>query len=524
MKPNIFNFLVTLSLLTTGPGSFAAAPLCRDVFTETAVLALSPNSPFPTDPATLRTVEQEIANSRAASQYFMSEMRKESDAIKKQYIGKVLELDWLCLGGGPQCAATSLVLGRTNLKAMVIEKSNLIAKTFAEKDFSINSTEENTLTMHDFPGGVGSLADYTSQKYAYSSQLAAHIQAQQFASNVPVLLNETMMGAHWNEKEGYFEITTENGITIHAKNFFVSTGLGEVGTKVTDENYKKTLAYYYKKHFEQPDTLFPIMSTDSILTAIKNAREDNKPLNLPKNIIIVGNGDGSRICIEKLHEIHPTGLHITWVGNTNKTAQQYVDSWADYDRYIHKVVPLYLRDQIAAVPGRAVSWHSRPDGTQHVTVSDEKNHTTNDVEGAMILDATGYNNTVPGLLEAAGAQTKMQDVRGSIPSMNLNNTLLAKQAVDSQGRPIPLYVGGAAGGPMATQQEVDNSPNPNPIAIFHTVPRTSAAVSGLIGAPALPSQRTRAERPTTLSAQALVTQANQKRQEQRQAHMENHLH
>ncbi|HEY8272040.1 MAG TPA: hypothetical protein VIG33_14205, partial [Pseudobdellovibrionaceae bacterium] len=269
------SLVVASSFLALVPASHAAE-LCAMVFEQSKDLARSPA--FPQDPITLSRVRAEVENSKVASDFFMSEFQKQSDSLKAKYKNKVLELDYLCIGAGPQCAAASLVLGGVKLRTLVLEKTDLVSKTFAEKDFFINSTESDGLSMHQFPNGVGDLADYTSQKYALSSQLAAHLQLQQFASNIPVLLETTMTHVRVLKKEGkpLLEITTDQGIVITAKNLLLGTGLGEIGTKVSDQNYQAAFKANYQKHLTQPDAIQPMMSTDTFLSVVKKASGSGK--------------------------------------------------------------------------------------------------------------------------------------------------------------------------------------------------------------------------------------------------------
>ena len=59
--------------------------------------------------------------------------QKKSDEMSGQISRDVYDV--VCLGAGAQCAAASLVLGRTSLRTLVIEKSDQVASTFQNKDF-----------------------------------------------------------------------------------------------------------------------------------------------------------------------------------------------------------------------------------------------------------------------------------------------------------------------------------------------------------------------------------------------------
>ncbi|MGZ3747016.1 MAG: hypothetical protein ACXWRE_06605 [Pseudobdellovibrionaceae bacterium] len=495
-----------------------AGESCEAIFELSQDLAQSPA--FPQDPATLQQVQAEIKNSKVASDYFMTEIRNESNKLKTQFQNKVLELDFLCVGAGPQCASSSLVLGGTHLRSLVLEKTNLVAKTFAQKDFFINSTESQGLSMHDFPNGVGSLAAHTSQKYAHSSQLAAHIQMQQFASNIPVLLETTMTKIREIKKEGklVLEISTDQGITIITKNLILGTGLGEVGTKVKDANYQAAFENNYQKHLERPDALQTIMSTDSFLAALKNASAMGKKISMPKRLVLVGDGDGSRISVEGLNSPFvelPKEFHITWIGNSANTPEQYLLRRNGGDRYVHLIVPFYKRGQVQGIPGHVQTWEVRSDSSMHLTTADKETGKVYEADGDMIVDATGYENKVPQLLSDLGAQPKLADVMGPLPEMNLQTTVLGRQFLDGSGKPLPIFVVGAASGLLATPEELAPTPNKNPISIFNTIPRTSMLISNLAGSTPAPSKHgVREGRPAVRPAKDLINEAKKKRQQQ----------
>lgn len=493
-----------------------SAAICEDLF-DPPTKHSPDESLAPHKPATLKIIESEIKNSKSASDFFMKELRAQSDAIKAKAKNKTIELDFLCLGAGPQCAAASLVLGRTKLTSMVLEKTDSVAKTFSLKDFFINTVELAALTMHAFPGGVGSLANHTSQKYAFSSQLASHIQAQQYASNIPVLFGTTLVSAKTIKvgSEEIVEVTTDTGIVIRTKNLILGTGLGEIGTKVRDEKYRAAFAHALKLHEQNPDQLFPIMATDTFLIAVKNAKANGKELTVPKEIVIVGDGDGAKICIEGLASLNlPVGLKITWIGNTYSTPKEYLEG-SGRERYVQFIVPFYERGQITGVPGHAQSWEVMPGGQMRLITADKDTGAKYIADGQMIIDSTGYDNSVPGILRSLGAQPDMVDILGPLREMNLESTVLGRQAVDTDGNPIPVVAIGAAAGQLGTRAELATAQNKNPVAIFNSVSRTSALISKLVNMLPLESRRgVRAARETLLPAAEIIREAKSHRERQ----------
>lgn len=501
----------------------SSADLCSHYFPEESPIEssdLSLSKAFPQDAKVLQRVQKEIENSRDASKFFMSEMTKISDSIKKKHAHEIIDLDWLCLGAGPQCAAASLVLGETGFKSMVLEKSSFVGKTFADKDFFINSTETENLSMHQFPGGVGSLADYTSQKYAHSSQLAAHIQAQQYASTVPVLLSTTLTQVKLiksdstHNGQSIFEIITDQGITIRTKNFLVGTGLGDIGTKVKDSDYVQAFEAAYKINFQKPDQMQKIMSTDTFLIALKRSTLQKEIFHLPKRLIVIGDGDGARISLEGLRSANvkiPENFKIVWIGNNFKTAEDYVASRDGGDRYIHHIVPFYKDHIISGVAGHVKSWTQNLDGSMMIKVTDKENKLT-EVQGDMIIDSTGYDPIMPKILKQISSEAQLIDVLGPLSELNLEKTVLARQVKLADGTEIPLLALGAAAGALATKLELQNLPNQNSVAIYNTVSRTSAVVSNLLGIPNFKSENgVRSKRFEPLSSLEIIQEAQKER-------------
>jgi hypothetical protein len=476
--------------------------------------------PFATDALSIQRHANEIKNAQQVSQTLMSEMTQQSDEIKAAVKGKVLELDVLCLGAGPQCASASLVLGGLPLKSAVVEKTDMVAKTFAEKNFSINSEETEELSMHEFPGGMGTLADLTSNKYADSSELATHLQIQQYTSNIPVLLGTevTKQRVIGFGPARMIEVTTNQGFIIRAKKVILGLGLGAVGTKVKDVTYQTLFQANFEKNQQDPSRIHSIMATDTFLVAVKKAKEARTVIRMPKRLVLVGDGDGSRIVIEALASKQvrlPKGFHIVWIGNDYKTAADFVAGQRGFDRYLQVISEFYNKGMISGHPGHVKSWQRSAKG-MIVTSADKETGQEYQAVGDMIVDATGYQNLVPTFLADLQARPELVDVVGALPEMKLEKTVLVRQAVSLEGAPLPVYATGASAGPLATKDELKGSPNRNPIAIFNTVPRTSAFVSFLFGVKPYESVRgARAARPNVKPAETIINEAKKKRSQRK---------
>ena len=513
------NYLILSLFLGFSSFAYSANNQCVALF-ENVDLAVAKG--FAYDTKTQKRIETEVQSARKVSKYFMSRLRAQSDKIKAQFKDKVLELDWLCMGAGPQCAAASLVLGKTNYKSMVIEKTNTVASVFANKDFFINTSETNNLTMHGFPDGVGSLANFTSQKFAHSNQLATYIQNQQYGSNVPVLLGTTVIDVKIivkevnGKREEYTQIKTSEGITIIAKNLVIATGLGKVSTRVSDPEYVKAFEASLKDHSERPSELQEIMSTDTFLEAIKAASTEDKKIKMPKRIIIFGNGDGSRISVEGLRAKNielPENFEIIWVGNPAETAEQYVESRKGGPRYIPLIVPFYQQGRVKPVSGHAKSWTRNKDGSMQVTVVDGEN--LKSIQGDIILDGTGYEPIVPGMLNNISPGAKLVDIKGPIEELNLTETALMRQVQMPDGHTPSIYAAGPAAGTLPSAQDLAHSPSSGAVSIFNNATRTSYAMSQILGLPKTQNIVWR-KRPSLLPFDQIIVNAEQKRKDQQQ--------
>jgi hypothetical protein len=499
--------------------AFAEAPQCSSVFTDYkgSPFKESEGQPIPKG-AALKIALKEQREALKVSKFVMDALTRESNALKSENQGKTIELDVLCLGAGPQCASASLVLGKAGVRSLVLEKTEYVAKTFAEKDFYINSVEGKNVSMHDFPGGFGSLANLTSSLYAHSSQLATHIQSQQFASGVKVLLGTQALSVERVQFAGRTEllVTTDQGITIRTKNLLLGTGLGEIGTKVKDAAYQKAFAQYHAESVTEAG-LQPIMSTDSFLVAVKKARLQKQGVHLPRDIILIGNGDGSRIAIEAYSDknvIIPENFKTHWIGNNFKTAADYIESQGGWDRYLPKIVPQYEAGRITGLTGHVDKVEMLPDGRYRVTAKDSKTGEVGSVEGDMVIDSTGYTNKNNDLLANLLNSPELIDVLGPLRELHLSSTVLARQYKETGGAEVPVYAIGSAAGTLAAEWELVGSPNKNPVSIFNTAARTSQFVSQLVGAKSFTSVRgAREQRPSVKSAKTLIAELKKARKQ-----------
>ncbi len=468
---------------------------------------------FPTDQATLQKIIKEEKSSQRISEFLMKSFREESLKLKQQLKADDSKFvyDMICIGSGVQCAAASLVASQNNLKALVIEKSHLVARNFAEKDFKINSAENRTFSMHVVPGSVLQLAELTSQKYASSLQLATKIQADQYVSNIPVLLDTEVRSLV--PYEGNVILTMTDGSSLKSRKVIIGTGLGKVSTKVPFSEYKNQFILTHQAHQNQSNQIFPIMSTDSFLVSLKNIKAQNLGVHLPRDIVIIGNGDGARIALEGLSEIalNPE-TRIFWVGNHFKTADEYIQSVAGWDRYIQKIIPHYEAGRLTGVDGRVEEIKSLDVNRYQIKIKNSQTGMTQSLIGDMIIDSTGYENVAQSLLPVGARRL---DVIGNLAAQTAE-TVLGRQYEFNHLR-VPIYEVGAAGGSLATETELSLLRNKNAISIYNTVPRTVALISKIFGFN-LPKEfdtGIRSERPDVLNEENIMKKLKEAREKNR---------
>ncbi len=432
----------------------------------------------------------ELSNALKLSQKVMTEIRKESALIQARLQKNSEIFDVVCLGAGPQCTAASMVLGKTNLKSLVVEKSDTVSSNFASKDFMINSSETSDLTMHEIPGGALHFDQIMSSKYGNSQQLATYVQALQFQSKVPVLLNTEVVSFELR-KIGNIEVVvlkTAQGTEILAKKLMVGTGLGEAVTKIPDSNYQKILKEQVQISKQNPLALQKLMNTETFMKALKLDPKAAKPIVMPKTLAMIGSGDGARISLEELMEsfvVMPKDFKIYWIGSNIKTADEYIASQKGWDRYIEKVVPHFQQGRIESVSGYGQSVEFLSNGKMKISVQDPDTKVISQVEVDMAVDNTGYENVILNNILKAFPQSALKDVRGSLAERNLNETALARQ-LSLNGQDVGIYFLGISAGPLATREELATALNRNPVAIYNNAPRTSAFVSQVTGTPSLP--------------------------------------
>ncbi len=435
-------------------------------------------------------VVNELSNALKLSQKVMTEIRKESILIQSR-LEKISEVfDVVCLGAGPQCIAASMVLGKSKLRSLVVEKSDTVSSNFALKDFMINSSETSDLTMHEIPGGALHFDQIMSSKYANSQQLATYLQALQFQSKVPVLLNTEVVSFELRQVGGIEVVVlkTAQGLDILAKKLMVGTGLGEAITKIPDLNYQKNLKEQVQASKQNQFALQKLMNTETFMKALKLDPKSAKPIVMPKTIAIIGSGDGARISLEELMEsfvVMPKDIKIYWIGSNIHTAEEYIASQKGWDRYIEKMIPHFQQGRIESVPGYGQSVELLINGKMKISVQDPDTKAIRQIEVDMAVDNTGYENVTLNKILKTFPQSALKDVRGSLAERNLSDTALARQ-LSLNGKDLGIYFLGISAGPLATRDELTSEANRNPVSIFNNAPRTSAFVSQVTGTPSLP--------------------------------------
>jgi hypothetical protein len=443
-----------------------------------ALVVQSPT--FPIKQSSTYPIRHEVQNSRALSEKLMKEFTKRSNHIKSE---KIEIQDFIIVGAGVQGAAAALALKDSGKKALIVEKSNLVASNFGSKEFTINSSETAQFSMHPFPESSLRFDQFTSSKYASSLQLAAYIQSLIYLSKVPVLLGTEMTKLQHNS-DGTVSLFTQEGLRLTARNIVIGTGLGEASTKVPDLEYKTEFEKYTAESAMDPTSLKPVMSTETFMRAFNRGFDNKTTIELPPTVLLIGNGDGARITVEEMAESfvkRPQGFKIVWVGQDSKNSKEYIASQGGWDRYIDKVVPFFERGEIQPVTGYTQTIKKLPSGKFQMTVLDQKTSITTIVEGDFIIDSTGYENRTLNLVKQTFAGSELIDVKGSLKEKEMNQTSLAKQVQTAEGQSIPVYLVGPGAGLLATKAELQTQKNRNPVSIYNNVPRTTEVIYKIIG-------------------------------------------
>lgn len=469
MKYRVFLPLLLIAFSSHLALAAGSAPACHEVLTLLPKLA---NASF----------AAEVKNAEELSSLIMNEIRTQSAKMKAKLRDKNSNeiFDIVIIGAGGQAAAASLVAQKSNQKVLVLERSNTIASNFADKDFLINSTESSTLSMHELPGGIA-FNLISSQKYANSTQLATYIQANQFKSGIPVLLETEVTGLQM--QNSIVEIRSRDGLSLRARKVLFATGMGDATTKISDPFYRSLFRHMVNKSELDHRSFFSVMTTESFLRTTRHKPSLEKKLVLPDSVILIGNGDGARIVVEEFLEAHlqmPSGFRIHWIGNEAKTAEQYAESQGRFDRYLERVVPHYRAGRITGVAGHAKSLSLNENGELVLAVLDAKTGISTTVRSKMIIDSTGYENSMMEMIKLQVPGSKMSDIRGNLPEMNLQNTILARQIRTADDQELPYYFLGISSGPIASMEEIQTTANRNPMSLMNNIPRTSQFVSQLL--------------------------------------------
>lgn len=461
------------------------------------VLAAKPSTPAVSCKAVLSYSADEVANARKLSSLVMPEISKSSLRTLSMLRKTSPVLDYVCLGAGPQCAAASLEFSKSSWKGIAVDKNSTVASNFAEKDFMINSSETDDLTMHGIPGANIEFSEVISSKYGNSQQLAAYIQSVQLQSKVPVLLNTEVIGFEVRKLGGETVIVlkTNHDVEIKARNVLVGTGLGVADTKIPTPFYRQMFQQSLRNSEINPALIQTVMNTETFMRALRIDPIHKRKVVMPKEIAIIGNGDGARIAAEELLEsfvVLPKDFKIYWIGNDYQTAAQYQESQGGWDRYIQKVSVHYEKNRVQGIPGYAVDAQLLETGRLSFKVEDPKTKAVKVVEVDMAIDSTGYDNQIVKVMNQSLGKTSYKDVKGNLKERNQTDVTIARQIVLEDGTILPIYMTGPSSGPLLTREQLTPMKNRNPVAIYNNVPLTAELAAQLSGVEPYP--RTLGER------------------------------
>lgn len=276
--------------------------------------------------------------------------------------------DYLVIGAGVQSSIFSNGMRESgsNLKGLVVEKSDSVASTFASSPdfFRINSTNRADIAgqrvapgegnLNRFPGSPIQIPDMEATVYPPARAVADTALISQASSDVPVLFKTEVLAvvdrkllssdndniARYSVKMRYTNPDTgeTSEITIFTNNIVNASGLGEEAIRIDPSNLPTVKAI--TDTFEDFD--FSVSSeAPNIMTfnqARKAAQLSLDPM-LPyrnKDVLIVGTGDSAKVTIEFLFGQAPEEIYkqtpaqagkvrkVIWAGQSAENCEEYI--------------------------------------------------------------------------------------------------------------------------------------------------------------------------------------------------------
>lgn len=428
------------------------------------------------------TVAAEIAAAKERSRAAMARIHRTSDRVKKKITGRKtpVEYDFVCVGAGPACISAALTLPASQRsRLLVLERSEDVAAVFGAADFFINTPPAQT----SLAGSPRPFAEDSRLPYPHSSQLAASLRSSLAESGSDVALSARVNGVEMLDSGRVLVRLAEGGAVV-ARHVLLGTGLGERSTKINDPEYRRLFEESRLLSNADPRTLAPIMHSDSLLGALRaqaDAGLDPAQIarRVPREILVVGGGDGSRIALEGLAALPlDAKTRITWLHRKIDNAAEYARSLEGRSRYEPMISTLFQRGLLRGIEGRADGARRAGDGI--VVRGADGTEVNADHPAGLVIDATGYEPINTSLLRGLGGFTR-EPVRGEADGFR--DTLLGHR-IQVGERALPIYEIGVSAGMMLSKSEAQTRAGEgrvgNPAAILNNTGRVRALVSGLL--------------------------------------------
>lgn len=471
--------LITVALLTTASAfSYASGGACEGLFATSSTAEQ------------IKLFKQEDQQSSQLNDFLSDQLLARSQKLESQFRQKPPFYPVVVVGAGLHTSIFSTEAARIGKASSVlaIETGSRVSKVFGDLagSFRINSSERENRSSNVFPGSPLQMKDFTTQTFPNSVHMGLMGSVAQRASQVPVLLNNTVLAIQdlksaGEQGPGRYLITTSQGLTIYADKVVLSTGLGTPSTKVLDPSFQTLLSKYTNEHREDPRKILPVMMVDSFLRtiALNEVGPAVRALKEIKNksIAVIGAGDGARIAVEAIiKDMHPS-VRVLWLGQKAETPEQYkATTWERY----YDIAPEMGKRIQGGFIGHVSAGRLLENGKVELTYGEGKQ-----VNADYVINATGYDNVIPHLVSQLSKPAESQvlvyePIQEKIPELTSRTTVIGKrlEVEDLPGQEI--YIIGPAGGPFATPKELLMTATENPVSIEVLGPRTRTMADYLL--------------------------------------------
>lgn len=427
--------------------------------------------------------ERDEHRERVAAQ-LRRQLERASKAARKSLVamrraGRTPEADVVVIGGGVHGAvfAASLAEASPHMKVLTVEAGPTLGRVFAQAGpiFRINSPEKADKSTNVLPGAPVALRDLSSATFASADILGDVLLFTHGVSGAVPVLREKVTAI--TRAPGGADVALACGVTVRARAVVLATGLGKPRLPFRDEATRKLIAAEASRpaRLGQAPDIEPFDSAmHRAAAAIRDGACPLRPY-VGRRLGVVGAGDGGNVWVEFLlghapkpayrtASVHRVQSQIVWAGQRSDDHAAFVA--ANKPRY-HKVFEaIYASGQLVNVPEYLQSIRKVP-GDQFVMRFASGREETVD----KIVLCTGYANLATKLAAGLGDDVRFEPIEGRASTVE-GPTLVARQALTSEGRAHPVYLVGAGAAPLASADELAASDTMNAVSINVLAPRT----------------------------------------------------